>query len=445
MGTESLSERQRTENEGACFDQAADLALAALAAKRRKSHTPLPEASPAGAFNVTPPNANISLSDQQVAAEFDIQADTSSTQSTSSRQQSSTPSSAIDASVVYSDLTHRRGAESPTRSTMEEYRRILLGGQPQFTSQQVADQSGTSVEMVHEFWSAMGFQPVNPDDVAFTSRDVESYMAWVNLVKSGAVDLATARSLAQAQSHLADRLALWQVEALVEDASRRLDLDDTSARLVALDHMREYLDILQDTMVYSWQRQLENLLTRVDRDVSQRGHEEARRRFPLTRSLGFADMVSFTASSAIMGDKMVALVERFEDICRTAVAASGGRVVKMIGDAVFFVADDLGTGLRLVTNLLDYLQADSQILPVRASFVRGDVFSRSGDMFGPTVNLASRLVDIAPVGRILTDASTAAAIAAGKGGSGYWLENFPSAELRGFGRVSPYLLSRVQE
>ena len=83
------------------------------------------------------------------------------------------------------------------------------------------------------------------------------------------------------------------------------------------------------------------------------------------------------------------------------------------------------------------------MLPVRASFVRGDVFSRSGDVFGPTVNLASRLVDIAPVGKILTDPATAAAIAAGKGGEGYSLEEFPTADLRGFGPVSPYLLATL--
>ena len=50
-------------------------------------------------------------------------------------------------------------------------------------------------------------------------------------------------------------------------------------------------------------------------------------------------------------------------------------------------------------------------------------------------------MDIAPVGKILTDPATAAAIAAGKGGEGYSLEEFPTADLRGFGPVSPYLLA----
>ncbi|MDN5964291.1 MAG: adenylate/guanylate cyclase domain-containing protein [Actinomyces sp.] len=303
---------------------------------------------------------------------------------------------------------------------------MLLGGQPHLTARDLAGRTGTPLGRVDEFWLAMGFRTADPDEVAFTTRDLEAYGAWSRLIDEGAIDLATGRSLLRAQSHISDRQ----------------DLDDTQARRSVLENMEGRVDFLEHALVYSWRRQLESLIARVDREVSQRGPDSGKRRFPLTRSLGFVDMVSYTSSSTILGSKLVGLIERFEDASRTAVTAAGGRVVKMIGDAVLFIADDLATGLRVVTSLIEALGADDQILPVRASFVRGDVFSRSGDVFGPPVNLASRLVDIAPEGRILTDATTAAAIAGGKGGSGYHLEDFPSAELRGFGTVSPYLLAR---
>jgi len=337
------------------------------------------------------------------------------------------------------------GVEAARTSTIQAYEDLLLGGAPALTARDLAERSGAQIADVEEFWLAMGFPAVEPDQVAFTARDLDAYRQWRDLTRSGAVDLATGRSLLRAQSHITDRLALWQVEALVEDAMRRMDLDDTSARMVVLDQMREHVDFLGQSLVYSWQRQLESLLSRVDREVSRRGRESAKKRFPLNRSLGFVDMVSYTSSSTILGDRLVGLIEHFEDACRNAVTESGGRVVKMIGDAVFFIADDLPTGLRVVTSLIERLQADDDILPVRASFVRGDVFSRSGDVFGPPVNLASRLVDVAPVGQILTDPATAAAVAAGKGGGGYELEEFPSAELRGFGTVAPYLLSRADD
>lgn len=334
------------------------------------------------------------------------------------------------------------GTERGAGSTIAAYRELLLGGEPTLSARDLALAAGSDVEEVGAFWLAMGFPAIDPDEVAFTERDQEAFLDWHHLTRSGAIDEATGRSLLRAQSHIADRLALWQVEALVEDAMRRMDLDDTSARMVVLDQMRTHVDLLGRSLVYSWQRQLEALLSRVDREVSLRGRESSKRRFPLNRSLGFVDMVSYTSSSTILGGRLVGLIERFEDASRSAVTQAGGRVVKMIGDAVFFIADDMSTGLRVVTSLIERLQADDDILPVRASFVRGDVFSRSGDVFGPPVNLASRLVDVAPVGQILTDPATAAAIGAGEDGVGYRLEAFPSAELRGFGTVSPYLLSR---
>lgn len=325
--------------------------------------------------------------------------------------------------------------------TVSSYVPQLLGGPICLSAAELAQRSGTSLERVIGYWTSMGFRPPEPDTPTFTERDFEVYCLWNELIESGAIDLATSRSLLRANSHLADRLSLWQFEALVEDAVRRLDLDDTSARIFVLDHMRERISTFETMFLHSWRRQMEALLSRLDKEVSQRGSGDSKARFPLNRSLGFVDMVSYTSSSTILGGAVVELVERFEDQSRQAVTEAGGRVVKMIGDAVLYIADDLETGLRVVTSLIERLNADDTILPVRASFVRGDVFSRSGDVFGPTVNLASRLVDIAPVGKILTDPATATAVAAGMGGDGYALEEFPSAQLRGFGPIAPYVVS----
>ncbi|QWW20624.1 adenylate/guanylate cyclase domain-containing protein [Schaalia sp. 19OD2882] len=329
-------------------------------------------------------------------------------------------------------------------STLTSYASTLLGGPVVHSARDLASRTGTTVEGVRRFWSAMGFPVRDPEALAFTHRDLGVYASWTELLESGAIDEATSQSLLRANAHLADRLGLWQVEALVEDAVRRLGLDDTTARIYVLDHMRDKVAVLERMMTHSWHRQLEALLSRMDSEVAARGLEDVKARFPLTRSLGFVDMVSFTSHSTIMGDALVGLIQRFEEESRAAVTEAGGRVVKMIGDAVMYIADDLPTGLEVASSLIERLGADEEILPVRASFVRGDVFSRSGDVFGPTVNLAARLADIAPVGRILTDPTTAAGIAADEIGASYRLEEFPSAELRGFGQVSPYLLTRIQ-
>lgn len=320
----------------------------------------------------------------------------------------------------------------------------LLGGPLVLTARQMAAGAGVELEAFNEYWLAMGFPTPDPDAVLFAEDDLASFIKWNEMLQQGQLGAGTGLSLTRAQSHLADRLALWQTEALVEEYVRTLQLDDTSARALMVNRLNDLIPAFEAQLLSAWRRQMEALLDRAVVELENRPADHSRRRFPLTRALGFVDMVSYTARSNIMGERLVGLIEHFEYLCRSAVTAAGGRVVKMIGDAVFFIADDLPTGLAVVDHLLRTLEDTDGILPVRASLVLGDVFSRSGDVFGPPVNLAARLVDIAPEGHILTDASTATAIAAGRGGPGYDVSTFPSTKLRGLGKVNPYLVVPTQ-
>ena len=215
-----------------------------------------------------------------------------------------------------------RAASSPATPddlTATSYVPQLLGGHLTYSARDIAEMTNTPIERVFRFWIALGFQAPTADDKVFSQRDLEVFSRWHDLVESGGIDTATSRSLLRANAHLADRLALWQFEALVEDSMRRLMLDDTTARMYVLDHMREYIDVFQEMFTYAWRRQLEAALSRFDREVSQRGHEERHNRFPLNRCLGFVDMVSYTSSSTILGDALVGLIERFEEESRNAV------------------------------------------------------------------------------------------------------------------------------
>lgn len=336
-------------------------------------------------------------------------------------------------------MTHSNSSNASDNSTVSNYRRLLIDGEPTLTIVNLADRTGTSTERVNSYWVAMGFAPAKEGELTFTEADLRAYKAWTKLIESGQIDVNTALSFARAGSHIADRLALWQMEALVDDLSRRFRLDDTTARITALDRFRDFLPFLQDHMTYTWKRQLESLLTRVDQEVSHRGQGEQPGTFPLTRTFGFVDMVSYTSSSSNLTERdLIDLINRFETICRETIPATGGRVVKMIGDAVFYIADDLPTGLRVVSSLIERLTSDKNLLPVRASVVQGSVFSRSGDVFGPPVNLASRLADVAPVGQILTDPETAHQIIKGEGGKDFLAEPAKEADLRGVGKVMPF-------
>lgn len=343
--------------------------------------------------------------------------------------------------VVESEALRANPARVESR-TLDAYRDLLLGGGPTLSARDLVARSGLGAEDVEDYLLEMGFVQVAPDEVRFTERDLDVLETWFAAMKKAKVTGATAASLERAQSHLMDRLALWEIEALVEGVEKRLGLDDTSARVVAINEMRGMVDALEAQMVYAWRRQMFSLIERMTKEIAGRGLDHSKRRFPLLRSFGFVDMSSYTKTASVMGADLVGLVERFEYLCRTVVTAAGGRVVKMIGDSVFFIADELEVGLTVVSDLIASLRDAEEILPVRASFIQGDVFSRSGDIFGPSVNLAARLVDIAPRWSILTDARTAAAIDSSSVRSQYEVQEFPSTEVRGLGRVSPYRVRR---
>lgn len=68
--------------------------------------------------------------------------------------------------------------------------------------------------------------------------------------------------------------------------------------------------------------------------------------------------------------------------------------------------------------------------------------SRFGDVFGPTVNLASRLVDIAPQNSVLTDQRTANIMGA-LGLDKFAMVPAGAPDLQGIGRVEAVELRRL--
>lgn len=134
----------------------------------------------------------------------------------------------------------------------------------------------------------------------------------------------------------------------------------------------------------------------------------------------------------------------FETQARDRITSAGGRVVKTIGDAVLFIADDVVTGAHVALALAEAGDdsADGEVPPVRVSLTWGRVLSRFGDVFGPTVNLAARLSDLAEPGSVLLDRLTASELAADPA---FALTAIEPQEVQGIGQVEPVRLQRAYQ
>lgn len=131
----------------------------------------------------------------------------------------------------------------------------------------------------------------------------------------------------------------------------------------------------------------------------------------------FADVAGSTALYEVLGDERAfALVEKCLGLMSACTVQARGRVVKTLGDAVMAVfdsADDAAAAATEMQRRVDELGPSVGVrLGLRIGFRHGAVVERDGDVFGDTVNLASRLCDLASRGQVITDRETAGQLSA---------------------------------
>ncbi len=333
------------------------------------------------------------------------------------------------------------GDASHTTAGRHDLDEPLLGGPRVYTVGELAAKVGVEESVVRDYWRTLGLPVVDATDRAFTDHDAVALAAVFGIAEQEGFDARALTTLIRSTGHTTERLVLWQVEAIVENLTKRDGIDDTSARLLMLDGLPELAPILQMQLVHAWRRQLAAIAGRFavefsQADAADRDSEE----LPLPRAVGFADIVSFTRrTSGMNASELAEFVERFEAGARDVVTAAGGRVVKTIGDAVLYVADDVVTGARVALGLAEPSRelTGVEMPPVRVSLVWGRVLSRFGDVFGPIVNLAARLTDVAEPSTVLCDPATACLLA---DDPAFALVDWPAVDLPGLGLVSPVQL-----
>ena len=120
--------------------------------------------------------------------------------------------------------------------------------------------------------------------------------------------------------------------------------------------------------------------------------DEQRTAVTFQRTIGFVDLVGYTAVSTTMSvAQLASVLAEFDERVYGVVQRGNGQVIKTIGDEAMFVTATAADSCRIALELLDGFD-QGQLPPVRIGLAAGDVLSVSGDVYGPAVNLAARLV-----------------------------------------------------
>lgn len=119
----------------------------------------------------------------------------------------------------------------------------------------------------------------------------------------------------------------------------------------------------------------------------------------------FADLAGSTKLYETLGDqRALRVVADSLETLSCLVEERGGMVIKTIGDSILCTFSSVEKTAQAVSKMQDSLQKVS--LSVRVGFHSGPVVEEEGDVFGNTVNIAARLVELAKPGQILTTKST---------------------------------------
>lgn len=328
-------------------------------------------------------------------------------------------------------------AAGPVPPTREDLERAILGELPNLTSADVVGGDEGAARAAQRLWRALGF-PDAGDTAAFTAADREAVGKLKALVETGALEFETAVRLTRAVGQTMARLADWQVSTLSEIVERMEEAGEGSgSRLTTgLEVIRAVEPTFEDLLMYAWRRHLAAAVGRVEALGAKDSDLHT-----VTVTVGFADLVSFTElANGIGEDRLADMVEEFESACSDLIAARGGRVIKTLGDSVLFIAAGPVSGVDIASDIVEHIGGNEDLPDVHVGLATGPVVMRLGDVFGPPVNLASRLTGVARRNRVICDAETAAALLEVPGFATRTLTERP---IRGFGAVAPIAVRRL--
>ncbi len=326
------------------------------------------------------------------------------------------------------------GRAEPETSLAERLERIVLGGERRYTRGDVERRSGVPAERNARLWQALGFANVDEDDVVFTDADVEALQLIDGLVGSGVIDPSVEAAVARAAGQSLSRLAEWEIgllnDYLGSDDRVPGQVDETAVVRFA----ETMVPLMEHLHSYIWRRHIAALAGRALAASPDELESHA-------LVAGFADVVGYTRLSRGLSESdLLALIERFESLATEVVVNAGGRIVKMLGDGVLFVVEEPLAAATIGLGLVDAVQDDDDLPNLRVGMARGNVVSRFGDVYGPVVNIASRLTSAARRNTVLADRELAVALV---GEPSVRMRRRRPISVRGYSNLASWRLSRA--
>ena len=299
------------------------------------------------------------------------------------------------------DLDELRSAVTDGRLALLPLER-MLSGRPRYTTVEVAERSGVPIDELERQWRSLGVAVPGRDEVVMSADDLAAADRIREVLDAGLdsdqlAELSRTIAVAMSQFAAASRQVVGQT--FVGEGGTEGEVSDRVKQGAG-----GLVPTVGPTLDYVYRLHLREQLRHAAFDEVSDGGIVASPPDAGALAVGFADLFDFTKlGEQLPPEELGRVTGRLEVIARE-VSHGPVRLVKLIGDAVMFASADTDALLEAAHELLERMAEgeDEDELPlIRAGCAYGPVFTRGGDYYGRSVNLASRITETARPGSVL--------------------------------------------
>ena len=277
------------------------------------------------------------------------------------------------------------------------------------TYRQLAEERSMPVEILQTIQRSMGFVPPEPDDPARPDDAVIADLARSVLDIGGTEDAI--RRLFRAYADNLRRLVSAEADLYIEqieDPSRRAGSSASELMQRGAAAGRDMAPLVRATLAAIYERHRQHVWAQHSVETAEAVLERAGlyQRAERTPTICFVDLTGYTSLTEEQGDEAAArLASRLGTLVDGVALRHGGRPVRWLGDGGMFLFPEATAAVRAALEMSEGAPA-AGLPTTHIGIQSGPVVFQDGDVYGRTVNVASRIADIAEAGDVLTTEET---------------------------------------
>jgi adenylate cyclase len=272
-----------------------------------------------------------------------------------------------------------------------------LGGEARYSAREICDEVGLPVDYFQAVRRAQGLAAEDPDARAYSDDDLDAARITARFYQLGLdpeAMLEVARVLGRGLAQTADAVGELFRESFIRGGVSEEELGIRNAEAA-----REWIPQFAPLLGYLLKQHVRERLRH--QAVSQAMLEAGEVPGAQDVAVSFADMVAFTRLGERMGPEEVGNIATRLGEMAAECATPPVRLVKTIGDAAMLVGPDAEALLTSTLALVESAEEADDLPPLRAGAAYGPALNRSGDWYGHTVNVASRITAKAEPGTLV--------------------------------------------